>query len=215
MSLILGASRRISRFETWRYKNPISRRKSLVFSAESVFLSPVVPPPAASPRLPNRLNVFLGLHPQRGNTGVSRIRRALVHGGRGTHWAHVGQVRAVSQRRGVEEGGGQRRGDGRRRRWGECAGQALRASDEAREGLQGGGGGDGGREPGVQLQTGAQGAGGGAAEGEQGGGGGGVLHLDGAHLQLLLTTPLGPTVLEPDLMKEEGGGFRFCPLTKI
>lgn len=128
----------------------------------------------------------------------------------------MGQVRAVSQRRGVEEGGRQRRGDGRRRRRGEGAGQALRASDEAREGLQGGRGGDGGREPGVQLQTGAQGAGGGAAEGEQGGGGGGVLHLDGAHLQLLLTTPLGPAVLEPDLMREEGGGLDSdCPSTEI
>lgn len=129
----------------------------------------------------------------------------------------MGQVRAVSQRRGVEEGGRQRRGDGRRRRWGEGAGQALRAGDEAREGLQGGGGGDGGREPGVQLQTGAQRAGGGAAKGEQGGSGGGVLHFDGAHLQLLLTTPLGPTVLEPDLTGGWGGGGldSECPSTKI
>lgn len=86
----------------------------------------------------------------------------------------------MSQGRGVEEGGRQRRGHGRGRRRCVSAREALCATDEAREGLQGGGGGDWGGEPGVQLQTRAQGAGGRAAEGEQGGGG--VLELDGAHL---------------------------------
>ena len=155
----------------------------------------------ASPRLPDRLNMFLGLHPQRGDTGVPGVGRALVHGGRGAHGAHVGQVSAVSQRRRVEEGGRQGRGHGGGRRRGVSAWEALRARDEAREGLQGGGGGDGGGEPGVQLQAGAQGAGGGAAEGEQGGAGG-VLQLDGAHLQLLLPTPLGTPVLEPNLERK-------------
>lgn len=112
----------------------------------------------------------------------------------------MGQVRAVSQGWGVEEGGWQGRGHGRGRRRGVSAREALRARDEAWEGLQGGGGGDWGGEPGVQLQTGAQGAGGRAAEGEQGGGG--VLELDGTHLQLLLPTPLGPSVLEPHLRRE-------------
>lgn len=111
----------------------------------------------------------------------------------------MGQVRAMSQRRGVEEGGRQGRGHGGGRRRGVSAREALGASDEAREGLQGGGGGDWGGEPGIQLQTGAQGAGGRAAEGEQGGG---VLELDGAHFQLLLPTPLGPPVLEPHLKKK-------------
>lgn len=115
----------------------------------------------------------------------------------------MGQVRAVSQGWGVEEGGWQGRGHGRWRRRGVSAREALRARDEAWEGLQGGGGGDWGGEPGVQLQTGAQGAGGRAAEGEQGGGG--VLELDGTHLQLLLPTPLGPSVLEPHLRRERGG----------
>lgn len=113
----------------------------------------------------------------------------------------MGQVSAVSQRRRVEEGGRQGRGHGGRRRRGVSAREALRACDEAGEGLQGGGGGDGGGEPGVQLQAGAQGAGGGAAEGEQGGAGG-VLELDGAHLQLLLPTPLGTPVLEPNLERK-------------
>lgn len=68
----------------------------------------------------------------------------------------MGQVRAVSmQGWGVEEGGWQGRGQGRRRRRGVSAREALRARDEAWEGLQGGGGGDWGGEPGVQLQTGA------------------------------------------------------------
>lgn len=114
----------------------------------------------------------------------------------------MGQVRAVSQgRRGVEEGGRQGRGHGGGRGRGVSAWEALRARDEAREGLQGGGGGDRGGEPGVELQAGAQGAGGRAAEGEQGGGG--VLELDGAHLQLLLPTPLGPAVLEPHLKRKK------------
>lgn len=163
---------------------------------------------SASPRLPNRLNMFLGLHPQWGNTGVPWISWALVRRGRGAHGAHVGQVRAVSQGRGVEEGGGQGRGHGRGRRRGVSAREALWARDEAREGLQGRGGGDRGGEPGVQLQTGAQGAGGRAAEGEQGGGGG-VLELDGAHLQLLLPTPLGPPVLEPHLRRKRRIFFIF------
>lgn len=160
---------------------------------------------SASPGLPNRLNMFLGLHPQWGNTGVPWVSWALVHRGRGAHRAHVGQVRAVSQGRGVKEGRRQGRGHGRGRRRGVSTREALRARDEAREGLQGGGGGDRGGEPGVKLQTGAQGAGGRAAEGEQGGGGS-VLELDGTHLQLLLSTPLGPPVLEPHLEKI---GFLF------
>lgn len=67
----------------------------------------------------------------------------------------MGQVRAVSQGWGVEEGGWQGRGQGRGRRRGVSAREALRARDEAWEGLQGGGGGDWGGEPGVQLQAGA------------------------------------------------------------
>lgn len=172
-------------------------------SSERTRAESTVPPPAGSPRLADRLNMFLGLHPQRGDTGVPGIRRALVHRGRRAHGAHVGQVGAVSQRGGAEEGGGQGRGDGWGWGRGEGGGQALGAGHEARERLQRGRGGDGGREPGVQLQTGAQGAAGGAAEGEQGGGGGGVLHLDGGHLKLLLATPLSATVLEPHL-KESG-----------
>lgn len=116
----------------------------------------------------------------------------------------MGQVRGVSQNRGAEEGGRQRRGHGGRGRWGVGSRQALRAANETREGLQRGGGGDGAGEPGVQLQTRAQRAAGSATEGEQRGGRGGVLELDGAHLQLLLAAPLGPTVLEPHL-KAEGG----------
>lgn len=154
-----------------------------------------------SPCLPHCLNMFLGLHPQRGNTGVPGVGWALVYRGRG---AHVGQVGAVSQNRGAEERGRQRRGHGGRGRWGVRSLQARRASHEAREGLQRGGGGDGGGEPGVQLQTRAQGGAGRAAEGEQRRGRGGVLQLDGAHLQLLLAAPLGPSVLEPHLKVEEG-----------
>lgn len=146
--------------------------------------------------------MFLGLEPQRGNTGVPGIGRALVHGGWGADGAHVGQVRVVAQGRAAEEGGRQGRGHGWRRRRGVSTREALGACDEAWERLQGGGGGDGGGEPGLQLQPRAQGAAGGAAEGEQGGGGG-VLELNGADLQLLLPTPLGPPVLEPDLKKEK------------
>lgn len=121
----------------------------------------------------------------------------------------MGQVRAVSQGRAVEEGGRQGRGHGRGRRRGVRGREALRAAEESREALQGGGGGDGRGEPGVQLQTGAQGAGGGAAQGEQRGGG--VLEVDGAHLQLLLPAPLGPTVLEPHL-RRKGRIFIFNSL---
>lgn len=152
-----------------------------------------------SPCLPHWLNMFFRLHPQRGNTGVPGVSWALVHRGRG---AHLGQVGAVSQNRGAEEGGRQRRGHGGRGRWGVRSRQALRAGHESREGLQRGGGGDGGGEPGVQLQTRAQRAAGGATEGEQRGWRGGVLELDGAHLQLLLAAPLGPSVLEPHLKTE-------------
>lgn len=111
------------------------------------------------------------------------------------------QVRAVSQGRGAEKGGRHGRGHGGGRGRSVSAREALRACDEARQGLQGGGGGDRGGEPGVQLQIGAQGAGGRAAEGEQGGRGG-VLELNGAHLQLLLPTPLGSSVLEPHLKRK-------------
>lgn len=114
----------------------------------------------------------------------------------------MGQVRAVSQDRGAKEGGRQRRGHGGGRGRGVGSRQALRAGHEAREGLQRGGGGDGGGEPGLQLQTRAQGGAGWATKGEQRGGRGGVLELDGAHLQLLLPTPLGPSVLEPHLRTE-------------
>lgn len=114
----------------------------------------------------------------------------------------MGQVRVVAQGRAAEEGGRQGRGHGWRRRRGVSTREALGACDEAWERLQGGGGGDGGGEPGLQLQPRAQGAAGGAAEGEQGGGGG-VLELNGADLQLLLPTPLGPPVLEPHLKKEK------------
>lgn len=119
----------------------------------------------------------------------------------------MGQVGAVSQDRGAQEGGRQRRGHGGRRRRGVGSLQARRAGHEAREALQRGGGGDGGGEPGVQLQSRAQGAAGRTAEGEQRRRGrGGVLEPDGAHLQLLLAPPLGPSVLEPHL-KTRGGSL--------
>lgn len=86
----------------------------------------------ASPRLPDGLNVFLGLHPQRGNARVPGVNRAVVGRGRGAHGAHVGQVRAVSQGRGVEEGRRQGGGHGRGRRRCVSAREALRAGDEAR-----------------------------------------------------------------------------------
>lgn len=199
-----GCQLKISLFKTSKITIPSAwgwsqffKRCSMMYSGFFVSICNLHP---ASPRLPNRLNMFLGLHPQWGNTGVPWISWALVRRGRGAHRAHVGQVRAVSQGRGVEEGGRQGRGHGRGRRRGVSAWEAVWARDEAREGLQGGGGGDRGGEPGVQLQAGAQGAGGRAAEGEQGGGG--VLQLDGAHLQLLLPTPLSPPVLEPHLKRK-------------
>lgn len=160
-------------------------------------------PPAwsrASPRLSNRLNVFLGFHPQWGNTGVPWISWALVRGGWGAHRANVGQVRAVSQGRRVQEGSRQRRRHGRGRRRRISAREALRAANEAGERLQGGGSGERRWEPGVQLQTGGQGAAGRAAEGEQRGGR--VLEFDGAHLQLLLPSPLSSPVLKPHLTRK-------------
>lgn len=152
----------------------------------------------ASPCLPNRLNVLLSLHPQWSNTGVPRISWALVCRGRQAHRADVRQVRAVSQGWGVEEGWWQGRGQGWRRRRRVSAWEALRVADEARERLQRSGGGDRGGEPGLQLQPRAQRAGGRTTEREQRRGRG-ILKLDGAHLQLLLSTPLGSPVLEPNL----------------
>lgn len=152
----------------------------------------------ASPCLPNRLNVLLSLHPQWSNTGVPRISWALVCRGRQAHRADVRQVRAVSQGWGVEEGWRQGRGQGRRRRRRVRAWEALRVADEARERLQRSGGGDRGGEPGLQLQPRAQRAGGRTTEREQRRGRG-ILKFDGAHLQLLLSTPLGSPVLEPNL----------------
>lgn len=157
----------------------------------------------SSPCLPDRLDVFLGLHPQWGNTGVPGVSWTLVCRQRGAHGAYVGQMRAVSQGRGVQEGAWQGWVHGWRRRWRRrrvTSREALCAADEAGEWLQGGGGGG---EPRVQLQAGTQRAAGGAAEGEQRGGGG-VLELDGAHLQLLLATPLGSPVLEPHLKSKNG-----------
>lgn len=152
---------------------------------------------SASPRLPDRLNVFFSLHPQWGYTGVPWICWALVCGGWRAHRAEVGQVCVVSQGWGTEKGGRQGRRHGRRRWRGVSPRESLWAADEAWQWLQGCGGGERGGEPGVQLQSGAQGAAGRAAEWEQRGGG--VLELDGTHLQLLLPTPLGSPVLKPHL----------------
>lgn len=153
-------------------------------------------PLTTSPCLSNGLNVFLGFHPQRGNTGVSGVKWTLVTHCR-AHRANVGQVSIMSQGGGTDKREGRRQGG--RRRGCVSARESLWASDEAGEWLQGGGGGDGTGQPGVQLQPWAQRVSRGAAERQQRRGG--VLQFDGTDLELLLAPPLCTPVLEPHLKK--------------
>lgn len=142
------------------------------------------------PSLPYGLNVLLGLHPERDDTGVARVavfQRQRVH----EAWAVEGKWRrrrrssergwSVTARRSSEEG------------WRSIAGWR---GEKGREGVQRRGGGGDTRwcHPGFESRR--------SGEGEQGW----VLQLDGAdgaQLQLLLPTPFSTTVLEPHLWEAQ------------
>lgn len=178
--------------------------------ASGLIPSPV--PLEGLPRLPDGLDVLLGLQAQRRDAAIARVRlvqRELV--------PEAGPARVGRRRRRRPEGlqaGAEGRGvqEGRWRRWCVAGWQALRRRPEARQALQRSGAPAGQRRPKPRFERqgaprrppascragpqGRQGCGWrGAAEGEKGR----VLKLHGRHFQLLLPPPLGPSVLEPHL----------------